>query len=494
MMKVLFAVSHIWFSEPLGLMLLNAICKTEGHQTMVIDVKRKSLLQLVQGWQPDVIAYSAMTIDKPFFEKIDRQIREFMTRTGTKLFRIMGGPYPTFSPEVIEVLQLDAICQGEGDRAFPEVLRRLASHRSLEGIPNIALSKNGAAQKELIDDLDRLPFVDREDIYNSSGYLRACGLRSFIASRGCPYHCSYCFNHQFNELFKGCGKIIRRRSVENLLTEIEQVIRHYPPVKLIRFGDDTFVHQVDDWLEEFAEKYVARIKVPFYCLMRPNTLTDDTARLLAKSGCYSIGMSIETGEEYVRNRILKRNISNELIMQAFKTAEKYGMKVFANTMLAIPGTTLQDDFSALEFARQIRPAAPTFGICCPYPGTDLWNEAVSSGILKKDTDVYQNYADHSVLNCYTKKEKETHLRMAYLGTMYCVFPMFLARIIKQLIQSNFSVRLSLWIGSPYMYYRLATRIFPQIIPKTPKTLFLSIRDTLRLWAPVKGFDGRKGDL
>jgi radical SAM superfamily enzyme YgiQ (UPF0313 family) len=389
---------------------------------------------------------------------------------------------------VTDDFELNAICQGDGDRALPTLLNRIEKGENLEGIPNIALSSFGAEKKELVDDLDNLPFVDREGIYESAPYYKGCGLRSFIASRGCPYSCTYCFNHAFNKMFKGCGKLLRRSSVDNLISDIEYVMRNFPPVRVIRFADDTFAHKADKWLEEFSEKYASRIQPPFYCLMRSNTLTEETAYLLARAGCQSIPMSIESGVQSVRNNILKRNISDETLIRSFEVADKFGIKVLAATMIGIPGTTLEDDFKSLEFTRKIHPAAPNFPILTPYPGTEIWKYAVESNLLDKETDVYVSAHDLSVMKCYSKEEKETQLRITYLGALFCHVPRFFVPLIFKLIKSKISLKLCRLIGEPYQHYCWSTKIFPQAFPRKLKSLFYIVKDTFRTWAPVKDLD------
>ena len=478
-MKVLFVTFTPFLSEPLGAMLLSAICRREGHRTKLTVAEDRRFGAILESWAPEVIAYSAMTTEIPSFRTADEQVRQWARSRRLKPFRIMGGPHPTFSPGILDELKLDAICQGDGDRALPTLLRRLEDSDSLEGIPNIGLTGAGAASRELFEDLDGLPFSDREDYYQAVPYCRASGLRSFMASRGCPYHCTYCFNHVFNGLFRGCGPIVRRRSVDHLIAEIEHVVKTYPPVRQIRFGDDTFAHRVDPWLEEFVEKYPKRIGIPFYCLMRSNTLTDDTARLLVRAGCRSISMSLESGSERVRNEILKRNLSDDVVIRSFETAKRHGLRVFANTMLGIPGTTLADDFQSLRFARRVKPTAPSFTICCPYPGTEIWDQAVKSGQLEPGVEVRNRYQELSVLKTYTQREKETQARMCYLGAMFCCVPCFLLPLVSFLIKSRFPLRLANYLGMSYVYYRLATRILPQAIPRTPSSLLALIRDTFR---------------
>lgn len=478
-MKILFVVAKIYMSEPLGVMQLISICKKEGHLVKLIDLRRHNLIKEIISWEPCIIAYNTLAADFEMYKKNDLLVKAFMKKSGKKYFRVMGGAHPTFTPNVIEEMGLDAICIGEGDYSLPTLLKRLKSNKPIEDIPNIALSKDGPQKKELIHDLDGLPYLDRKEMFSVTPYYQQCGLRSFYASRGCPYHCTYCFNESFNKIFKGCGEIVRRRSVDNLISEIEYVIKNYPPVKIIRFNDDTFVHKADEWLEEFTEKYISRIKLPFYCLMRSNTLTEKTAYLLSKAGCYSISMSLETGSEIVRNKILKRNLSDKLVIESFKIAAKYGIKTYANTMLGIPGTKLENDFESLEFARIIRPTVPTFGICVPYKGTAIWKFAVDKGLINDMQKVNQVYRELSVLNNFTDKEKKIQARIAFLGTIFCKVPKAFLPLMYKVIKSNVSFRICYYLGRGFTFFKLATKIFPQSIPRTPKTLLRVIRDTFK---------------
>ena len=479
-MKILFVTSHAFLLEPLGTMLMSAIGRNYQHKIRLVILRRGNVVQQVDRWKPDVVAYSAMSTDMPMFRAVDKEIRKKYASNGKMPFRIMGGPHPTYSPSVIDDLQLDAICQGDGDRAFPELLKRLENNENLERIPNISLTRNGAETKELYDCIDDLPFSYREDYYRLVPYLRESGLRSFVASRGCPYDCSYCYNHAFKGIFEGCGPILRRHSVDRLLDEIEYVIKIYPPVRLIRFGDDTFTFKVDAWLQEFARKYKTRIKLPFYCQMRSNTLTEDTARLLSEAGCQSVSISIESGSERIRNQILKRNLSNEKVIRSFEVAKKYKLHTFANTMLGIPGTTLEDDFESLEFSRKISPSAPAFTICCPYPGTEIWKKAIEGGHLDENEEVETIFTELSVLKSYSQREKEIQARICFLGPIFCFVPEFLVPFMCFLMRSRVPLRLANRIGLTYRHYLHATRIFPQAIPRSPGSLFRLVCDTFKV--------------
>lgn len=227
-MKILFVCESVFLSEPLGLMQLSSICKQAGYDTKLTILSKRSFLEEFKNYEPDLVAYSVMTPHAPLFKKADYLLKKWLVSKNKSTVRIMGGPHPTYYPEILGECDLDAICIGEGDNAIIEIIRRVENNSNLSNIPNVLCRDNKSFTKELIQNLDALPFVDREIIYEAAPYYRAFGLRSFLASRGCPYNCSYCFNHVHNMIFRGQGKTIRRRSVDHLIDEIKYVARTSP--------------------------------------------------------------------------------------------------------------------------------------------------------------------------------------------------------------------------------------------------------------------------
>jgi hypothetical protein len=269
--------------------------------------------------------------------------------------------------------------------------------------------------------------------------------------------------------------------VDNVIEELLWLKEKRPPLKYVRFGDDTFAHRVDAWLEEFCEKYPARVGVPFHCMMRSNTLSEDTARLLAGAGCRTISMAIESGVERVRNQILRRNLSDQEVIASYAVARKYGLRTYANTMVGIPGSTLEDDFRSLEFARSVGPSATVFPVCTPYRGTELWQEAVARGDLDADTDPSGvGFGSMSVLKCFTAAEKAVQVRMFHLGPLYCTVPDLARPLIRRLIRGPFPLSLAHAVGTPYLLYLIATQVIRGVaIPKTPGALFRMVVDNVR---------------
>jgi len=474
-MKILFVVADLFISEPIGIMQLSAICKKNKHSTKLIALRRHSLLKSLQEFEPDIIAYSAMTPDWKLFKEADSLVKKFIKQNKRDIFRVMGGPHPTYFPEVIEAIDLNAICIGEGDNALINIIDRLKDGRGIDNITNVLTRENFTSlnyKKELITNLDDLPYPDREIIYDAVPHYRYIRMKSFMTSRGCPYSCSYCHNHVFNEMFGNCGQILRRRSVASVIGEIKNVILNYQPIKFIHFSDDTFAHTVDDWLIEFLGRYSKEIGIPFYCLMRSNTLNEEMAKILAQAGCFSIGMSVETGDEGVRNNILKRKLADEVVKESFNNARKYKINTFGNTMFGLPSTTLKDDFNSFIFTKRLKLTVPTFGIFCPYPKTELTDYAVKKGLLDKDYEFDAKYNFESALKCFSKNEKKIQLRMTYLASIFCSLPDSFIPLFKILAKLNLKYIYS-FFGSLYLIYRTGTKIFPRIYPSNP-WLFLKI--------------------
>ncbi|OAN54995.1 B12-binding domain-containing radical SAM protein [Magnetospirillum moscoviense] len=466
-MKILFVTSHLFYSEPLGVMLLSAIAKRKGHQTRLCVLTRQSMEEALREFEPDVIGYSTITANEQFFIDGDNEVKDYMRQTGRKVWRVMGGPHPTYFPEVLDKMGLDAIVVGHGDNALPAILDRIEAGQDFSGIPNVLQSSGDTLIKEVIEDLDSLPFLDRSLIYDFDPNLQRVGIRSFQTQRGCPYKCTYCFNHAFNRMFKGDGrKLFVRRSVDHLLAEIKHVRETYPQLRFIRFSDDVFAIRADAWLEEFAERYSAEIGLPFYCLIRADGLTDDVGRLLKKAGCCSVSMSIETGVLEARMTVLKRNMPDKVMLDAYEVSRKYGIYTHSNTMLGLPGTTLEDDFTSINFARKASPTATTFSVFCPFPKTELTEYAKLKNVLPDDFDYNNTYRNESVLTNYTPIERRIQVNLVYLGPIFCNLPDFMQPMLKPLASLPITSVYN-FIGSIFNTYLLSFRIFRGAQPSDP---------------------------
>ncbi len=419
-MKVMFLINFLSIEgEPMGVMQLSSIAKSRGWETSLC-LASDDYLRHIDRTQPDLVAVSMMTTDYRALMPAIRRIR----RRFSDLPIIVGGAHPTFSPDLIKQEAITAICLGEGDTAITAVMDRIESGTPLDGIPNIHTIQTQAPLSPLIGDLDSLPFLDREILYDNSSAARHFRLRSFYASRGCPYGCTYCFNHAYNHMYRGLGKIVRRRSVDNVLAEIDDVARRYP-TEYIRFSDDAFVHRVDEWLEQLARDYPKHAGIPFYCLVRANCVTPDMVRLLKEAGCRSVCMSIESASERIREEVLNRKMTSEQIVRAFDLFNDAGIKIYTNSMFGLPSSSLQDEMDTLDLNIKSRPAYANFTICVPFPGTEMFEYCKTHGLLPADLspeEMVMSVGEESMLSGFSARDKRVQKNLAMLGPLVVRFP------------------------------------------------------------------------
>ncbi len=327
-MKILFIIKHIDYIDPMGIMLLSALAKKEGYATYLNILSNGGLIEKVEEIKPDIVAYSAKTGEHKYYLDANKTIKSQFP----EIFSIMGGPHCTFFPESVNEGNLDVICVGEGDLAWPEFLRAFKKKEAIDNIANIYTKQAYlAGQPPIIrpknEDLDALPFLDRDLVYREFPILGKFPLRSYMTGRGCPNFCTYCFNHIYNKLYQGKGKMCNRYSVDRICAELRELKEKYP-TQLVKFYDDVFVFAEDEWFNEFIEKYPREVGLPFTFLTRADYLTESMLLKLKKAGMISISMSIEAGNDEVRNKILKRNMPRDRMVNAFLLCHKHKVPTF----------------------------------------------------------------------------------------------------------------------------------------------------------------------
>jgi len=389
MKKITFVISEARLHEQLSVMALSASLKNAGHETSLVffqndPLNRDRIVREIKKENPDFIAFSFMSCVKEHYVELGRYIKQHID-----IPIIIGGPAATFDPDLCNFNDnpFDAVCIGEGDLSIINFVNKYNSSEGSTPLHNfVAKSGNGGYLRGellgLIDPLDQLPFPDRKIIYDKDDFLRTSKIKMFMSGRGCPYQCTYCFNHKYNSMYRGKGRIIRHKSVDYFLEEISQIRRDYPLEGII-FEDDIFI--IDkEWLTEFAGKYPAKIGLPYMCYVRPNLVTGEIARLLRISGCYSVRVAIECGNEPLRNKILKRNLSDEQILKSCQALHGEGLKVGTINILGLPTETVENMKETLKLNRACSPEHVSANMFMPLPGVDLTFFAIEHGLLDKD--------------------------------------------------------------------------------------------------------------
>lgn len=469
-MKVLFIFKSENFLAPIGLCSISAIARKGGHEVHLCEVNTADPLGRTKALEPDIVAYSSSTGEAKHYLKINQSIKKALP----DVFTVMGGPHPTFYPEVVLEGALDAACAGEGEGAFAELLHAVKNKMAPESIPNIVTAKNRQhfSLRHLVEDIDSLPFPDYALLYDNTP-MGSYPLKNFITSRGCPYDCTYCFNASWRKMYEGLGSAVRRHSVDYVIDDIKQVRSRWP-LSFVKFYDDIFTYRADDWLEEFSTKYRRQIGLPFFILTRADLLTEDMVRLLKEAGCQTISMSIEAGNAEVRAELLKRRMSDEQIIFAHRLCDKYGIRTFTNCIVGLPGTTISDDIKSLDLAIRSRATWAEFLIFHPYPKTELGEQTIRQGFYDPDYNrMHTSYMYRSPLKCFSERQKNAQMNFSVLGAVAVAMPFLRTPIARILIYCRHNFLFTL------LYYTVKMYVLRKKIYVTRTTFSNSLRIFLR---------------
>lgn len=385
-MEVAFVALEAREALAYGLMSLGGALRARGHRVSLVQGRDAAAVACdPRAARADVLALSATTGLHRVYVPWARELRRrFPDKT-----IVMGGPHPTFFPQVIEQAPLDGVCVGEGEESFPEFLDRLGGAgdapdgwwiRRDRGRGEVVRGRPRAP----VRDLDALPPPAYDLLYDARRAWGATPNKAFLATRGCPYRCSYCFNRTLNERYRPYGALVRTRDPEQVIDDVARVRARWG-VKLAWFLDANFVAD-RPWFESFAAAWRRRMGLPLMCKLRPERATARTVRTLVQANCTAVGVGIESGSERLRRDVLGRPGSDAEILEGCRRLKAHGIRVLSFSMLGIPTETLDDALRTVAFnvACGVDFAAAT--VLQPYPGTELARWSVESGWFDGDFD------------------------------------------------------------------------------------------------------------
>lgn len=401
--------------EPLGLLHLAGIAKQEGYEPIISMVKEKDFSDfdaLVEKASPDFVGLTVYTGNHlQTFEYLDR------LRTKNKNIKvILGGPHATFFPEE-SLKHADYVVLSEGFNGLRRVLR-------------------GEAQKGIVEIIKQEPFPpsERDQFYRDHKTHEESPIKSIISQTGCPYRCTYCYNsstldsiacsitpEQEKEMQKvlGVSKVLfpkSKRSVEEVLSEVEDIKRISPKTQMIYFQDDVFGANIE-WLRQFAKKYPSS-GLPFHAQLRfeyadpKNAVCKERVELLREAGCTGLTFAIESANPIVRTEVLNRHMKEDLMFDVLSNLSILGFKVRTEQMLGLPcGATsektainLESDLETLRLNVKLTeqtglPNLAWASIFAPYRGTKIADYCEKYGFYNgKNNDVPDTFFQRSVLN------------------------------------------------------------------------------------------------
>jgi anaerobic magnesium-protoporphyrin IX monomethyl ester cyclase len=390
-------------SPPLGLLYLAGAVRRDCRPDWdmgILDLGlfggewRQALEQRLDRDRPLVVALSAMANERDLARRITAVVRECCAGWGNAPLVLLGGPFASFAPaEALEDGRLDGILVGEGERALPPLLDRVAAGVPAEPLPGFQELSQGIGgwhapgsapadtpvtafqRAEPEQDLDALappawdllhPLAAYAEQPNWNGMLRGKPYMSVLTSRGCPYGCTYC-HHNF-------GRKVRLRSAAAVVQEITTLHREHG-IREIHIIDDIFNIDRGRALAVFEDLAVADLGLH---IAFPNGIRGDLAdreQLAAfrRGGTYKISYGVETASPRLQKEIGK-HLDLEKLEQAVAETRRLGMIPAGFFMFGFPGETKEEMLQTVEFAVRSRLVTAKFFRVIPFPGTVMGRE------------------------------------------------------------------------------------------------------------------------
>ncbi len=392
---------------PLGLMYLASSLEKASFKVEMIDASLGRIRPIGQQWHygytldelmeeikqraPDIVGIGCFfSMRFPAVLEIAREIKKLNKNAEI----IIGGIHPTIFAEQIlnEHECFDYVVIGESEHSIVQLHEVLHSgnFEGLGSIDGIAYRSNGSVRcnpkTTFIEDLDSLPFpayhlLPVEEYMNNKVLRWGLGANrqfSIITSRSCPNRCTFC------SMFLTHGPRWRSRSAENVVDEIEFLIKNNQ-AREISFEDDNLT---------FSKKRIISIcngiidrglKILWNT---PNgvSIKHLDYEILAKmkeAGCDSVNLPIESADENMRNKIIKKHLSEAKIHEVIKACKELDLKANAYFVLGMPGETRESLENNIKLLKKVPLNGMIAFFATPFPGTDLFRWVTEDNMVDR---------------------------------------------------------------------------------------------------------------
>jgi len=461
-----------------------------------LDIPIDKIVEKAISFPWDVIGLSYLTAQANNAYEISKSIKNF--RKDAVI--VHGGVHPTcVYQEAVEYA--DYVVVGEGEETFLELLKNLRNKKKIRKIKGLAFKEDGklvkTPEREFIKNLDEIPFP-AFDLLPMQRYFTQVGENimhvvggpriPIMASRGCPYNCTYCVSPI---LWK---RIVRWRSPENVVEEIEKWIKEYR-VRNFHFWDDNLLLNAE-WVKRFCELIISKkLSIRWTGLTRASHINRDQKllELMAKSGCVGIEIGVESANPKVLLAVKKGETVSEVVKAAMNQ-KNAGMTPLCTLMAFnigenIDGYYLQNLFMNKYFNPERAQRLFIGQFATTYPSTEFFLTAPKYGkfLAKEWRDHHHaiiNFVPNSLLNDMPKKTNKRLTIPAILLTTFSAFSLMYDEFPKEISKIELIKRLLRHIKIMMLYYKLSNgkHTVLDISKKMEKAFKISEVESIRITA------------
>jgi anaerobic magnesium-protoporphyrin IX monomethyl ester cyclase len=398
---------------PVGILYIAAALEKKGCRVRVIDslvsefaVSRKvhdhtwygippeRWTKIIHEFRPDVVGISSQytTQEENVFRMVD-----LIKTTDRSIPVIVGGANASCRADaILGGSQVDIAVRSEGEKIISEIIDFYNGGQKLESIGGISYRRGnevlhnpaGSHEKNL-DELPRPAYhlVNMESyltLYQKGVYTRDRDVQRnipMITSRGCPFSCIFC------SISQSMGKAWRAHSAAYVINHLRELTRGYG-VRHIHFEDDNLLFDLNRFVH-----IMGALREEHVTWDTPNgirvdlSIGEDTLREMSRSGCKSLTIGVESGDEAILKNVVKKGIRLREVEEFARRCKKVGLPLRAFFVLGFPGETVETMSHTVDFAMRLLEKYDVEIInliATPLFGTELFRICEKNGFFATD--------------------------------------------------------------------------------------------------------------
>jgi anaerobic magnesium-protoporphyrin IX monomethyl ester cyclase len=370
---------------PMHLLYLAAALRDEGFEPAVLDANAfrmtdRQIAEKIEAGKPLVVGLS-------LYSDILRQVRDMtrLVRNVSPESRIvLGGPHVSAVPvqTMEQFAEVDYALIGEAERSLVALCEALTRGEPVDQIPGIVYRRNGnviTGPEAIFPELEEIPRPARDMVaqaYHQKRYysilVRKKPVDTLFTSRGCPFRCGFCYN--FRQKY-------RYRTPEDVVDELTRIRER--GIRDVEIADDTFTGRRRRAIEIFDLILAEKLDISFRIKSRVDVFNEELAKKAREAGVYLVAFGMESGSQKMLDAMNKK-ATVEMNARACALTRKYKMLCHSSWLIGYPGETPETVAETLDFICKYRPSTVNVDVLRPYPNTDVYHLAASSGSLVGD--------------------------------------------------------------------------------------------------------------
>jgi len=360
---------------PLGLISIATYLNARNHRVKIIDntVNYFDYKKTIAEFKPDAVGISVIS-----YKSITDAIRASEAAHEAKIPVVWGGPLASDIPEtILRHGSIDYVIMGEGEITWEILLGALKDKTALSDVDGLAYMHEGTVcinKDRVFADLAEFPILDWSLVKPSDYFQRlfsASKMLYIYSAKGCPGHCTFCFNKSFNKC------VYRKRPFEYCIEEMKYLTRN-TGLDGVHFADELWCRNKTEMVENCNQIKNAGLDVVWGCNARIGTYEKDDFNVMFNAGCRWMFFGVESGSETIQQEIQK-GIALKKVVETINNCADAGIIPVTSFIIGFPDETPEQVQQTIALAKKIPMAMYDFNFFFPLNGSEMCDKLVAQG-------------------------------------------------------------------------------------------------------------------